>query len=116
MRPSDALRTRPAKSRRFQLSCAARSASTLFVAIVSPLLQKLKSGRGGTLARLIAKHPPAASGGFACGDLVTGGGMDLERTDNGVGLKQWLQGFANTVVLLPLITLCVLPFTPKAQR
>jgi hypothetical protein len=42
--------------------------------------------------------------------------MDLERTDNGVALKQVLQGFANAIVLLPLITLCVVSRLPKAER
>src|SRR5437773_11520232 len=41
--------------------------------------------------------------------------MDLERADNRFGLKQWLQGLANAVVLLPLITLCVLSRLPKAE-
>jgi hypothetical protein len=42
--------------------------------------------------------------------------MDLERTDNRFGLEQGLQSFANTVVLLPLITLCILSRLPKTER
>jgi len=42
--------------------------------------------------------------------------MDIERTHNWFGLEQVLQSFANAVVLLPLITLCVLSRLPKAER
>jgi hypothetical protein len=42
--------------------------------------------------------------------------MDIERTHNWFGLEQGLQSFANTVVLLPLVTLCVLSRLPKAER
>src|SRR5206468_11567601 len=42
--------------------------------------------------------------------------MDIERTHNWFCLKQGLQSVANTVVLLPLVTLRVLSRLPKAER
>ncbi len=42
--------------------------------------------------------------------------MDIERAHNWFALEQGAQSFANTVVLLPLITLVVLSRLPKADR
>ncbi|PYX13246.1 MAG: hypothetical protein DMG84_19775 [Acidobacteria bacterium] len=42
--------------------------------------------------------------------------MDLKRAHDWFALQRGLQSFANTVVLLPLVTLCILSRLPEAER
>jgi hypothetical protein len=42
--------------------------------------------------------------------------MDLKRAHDRFGFEQGLQRSANTVVLLPLVTLCILTRLPKTER
>ena len=68
--PANPLRITPAKSRLFQLSCAARSVLTFFALIVSiSFLKERKLGRATFWPAHYAEGP---LGGFACGNFVGG--------------------------------------------
>jgi hypothetical protein len=53
----------------------------------SRILRGILRGKGEPLEVRLFDGVGSLSGGFACGDLVAGRGMDLERTDNRFALE-----------------------------
>jgi hypothetical protein len=57
--------------------------------------------------------PPSArrlvSGGFLCGDLVGGGGVDIKGPNHRRSVEQVLYGFLHRVELFALVALGILP-------
>src|SRR5438552_8994512 len=108
----------PWKSRRFQLSCAARSISTFFALIwgASFLRHGLATGESlacprGTCMRFAA----TSSGSFLCSNLVGGRAVNVERANHGFGLKVVPQRVVDLLVLLAVILLGILLCVPKAE-
>src|SRR5438552_7435442 len=103
----------PAKSRLFQLSCAARSVFMFFALILGASFLNGARGR--------ATYGPAlvfggSLRGFLCGYFVGGGGVDVKGADHGRGFEQVLYDPLHLVELLALVALRVLSRIPEAER
>src|SRR5438132_14069248 len=100
----------PWKSRRFQLSCAARSVSTFFEDIVlCPFSEKLKAGRDARLAcGCCLRSVHRTSGGFAGHAPVRCRGMHAARSDTRLGLERVVRHVMDLGIVLPVVALGIL--------